>query len=241
MQDGDTDGHTDRPTDGRVAADDVTVIRIAGRSSTVQVDGLPGATFDVQGGTFVVADDGSIDVTPGSGKVHVVCAERSHVVISTASGAVRVHGHVADVRVMTSSGRVEIERSIDADVRTRSSSVHIGSCVNTCRVVSTSGTVRVADAREVGISTSSSSVEVGRTAVADVRTVSGTIRIGAAPSATVQATSMSGKVRVTLPAGIAATMRLSSRSGSIERGVPEGEGAVVEVSTSSGSIKVLPA
>ncbi|MFN6120350.1 MAG: hypothetical protein ACK5CE_12065 [Actinomycetes bacterium] len=64
--------------------DTAALVRITGRSPKVHVSGAPGAPFAVDGGSYVVQPDGSIDVTPGTGAVHV-----------TLPGAVFVKG-VAD-------------------------------------------------------------------------------------------------------------------------------------------------
>ena len=214
------------------------VVRVSGRSTRVELRGTPGDELSVEGGDAVVRDDGSIDITPSRSTVRIVCPEHTHVVLSTASGDVSVRGHVADVKVITSSGSVDIERAVDADVRTASGRVAIGACVHTCRVVTKSGRVSVGTAHDVGVSTASARVEVGHATVAAVQTVSGAVTVGCDAFARVTARSMSGKVDITLPEGSPATMRLSSRSGSIRRDVPDGEGATLEVQTASGAIRV---
>lgn len=216
------------------------VVRVSGRSTRVELRGTPGDELSVEGGDIVVNDDGSIDITPRASTVRIVCPEHTHVVLSTASGNVVVRGHVADVKVITGSGSVDIERAVDADVRTASGRVEIGACVHTCRVVSKSGRVSVGTAHDVGVSTASARVEVGRATVAAVQTVSGAVTVGCDAFARVTARSMSGKVELTLPEGSLATMRLSSLSGSIRRDVPDGEGATLEVQTTSGAIRVAP-
>lgn len=221
------------PTTRRnIAAMGTSTLRIAGRSTRVELEGRPGAELVVKGGRAEVRDDGTIEVTPTESRVQVTCPEHADVVISTASGSVRISGHVASLKVITASGKV------DVDVRTRSGSVSIDSCVNACRIVTSSGAVSVGDAHDVDVSTMSAKVRVGRTDLADVRTTSGSVVVGAGAWARVAARSMSGRVEIALPRGSAATMRLSSTSGRIERDVPEGEGATVDVSTMSGAIRV---
>ncbi|MFN8023241.1 MAG: DUF4097 family beta strand repeat-containing protein [Acidimicrobiales bacterium] len=215
-----------------------STLRIAGRSTRVELEGRPGAELVVKGGRAEVRDDGTIEVTPTESRVQVTCPEHADVVISTASGSVRISGHVASLKVITASGKVDVERAVDVDVRTRSGSVSIDSCVNACRIVTSSGAVSVGDAHDVDVSTMSAKVRVGRTDLADVRTTSGSVVVGAGAWARVAARSMSGRVEIALPRGSAATMRLSSTSGRIERDVPEGEGATVDVSTMSGAIRV---
>ncbi len=214
------------------------VVRVSGRATRVELRGTPGDDLSVDGGDVVVRDDGSVDITPRQSTVRIVCPEHTHVVLSTASGNVSVSGHVADVKVITISGSVDIERAVDADVRTASGRVAIGACVHTCRVVTKSGRVSVGTAHDVGVSTASARVEVGHATVAAVQTVSGAVTVGCDAFARVTARSMSGKVDITLPEGSPATMHLSSRSGAIRRDVPDGEGATLQVQTTSGAIRV---
>lgn len=223
----------------------MAVIRITGRSSRVDVTGVADAAVEVHGGTATTNDDGSIDIVAGSGRLRVTCPERSTVVVSTASGTVVAGGSIAELRALTSSGRVEIASAAEVDVRTRSGAVVVGTCSGVCRVTTSSGSVRVEEAREVTASSTSTKVVLGRVSVANVRTVSGTIEVGLDIGGRVDASSVSGKVRVRVPAGTAAKMRLTSRSGRITRDVPElDEGSVgctVDASTSSGTIEVRQA
>jgi hypothetical protein len=214
------------------------VVRVSGRSTRVELRGTPGDELLVDGGDVAVHDDGSVDITPRQSTVRITCPEHTHVVLSTASGNVSVRGHVADVKVITSSGSVDIERAVDADVRTASGRVAIGACVHTCRVVTKSGRVSVGTAHDVGVSSASARVEVGHATVAAVQTISGAVVVGCDAFARVTARSLSGKVDITLPEGSPATMRLSSRSGTIRREVPDGEGATLDVQTMSGAIRV---
>jgi DUF4097 and DUF4098 domain-containing protein YvlB len=215
-----------------------SVVRVSGRSTRVELRGAPGDELSVEGGEVSVQPDGSIDVEPRESTVRIVCPEHAHLVISTASGTVRVIGHVADVRVITQSGSVEIERAVDADVRTVSGRVVIEAVVHTCRVVTKSGKVSVGAVHDVAVSTASASVSVVRAAVASIQTVSGAVSVGCAALARVTARSMSGNVDISVPAGSPATMELTSTNGRIRRDVPDGEGATLEVQTVSGAIRV---
>lgn len=221
--------------------DTTSVIRIAARSARVDIDGMPGAELRVEGGTVEVQADGTVDVATGSGRVRVVCPDLATVVVSTTSGKVNVRGTVADVRVITQSGTVEVDRTGDADVRTSSGGVRIGASAGTCRVVTRSGTVRVEIAHELHVAAGSSKVDIGSVEVAHIRTVSGTVHVGTVATGRIDASTMSGKVRVRVPAGTAATARLRSRSGRIVNRVAEGEGSTIDVATSSGVIEVASA
>jgi DUF4097 and DUF4098 domain-containing protein YvlB len=214
------------------------LLRVAGRSTNVELRGVPGADLHVDGGDVIARDDGSVDITPRASTVRITCAEDVRATISTSSGRVRVHGHVADVRIITSSGEVVVERAVDIDVRTESGRVTVGECVHCCRVVTTSGTVSVTDAHDVGVSTTSARVEVGRAALAQVCTVSGTVSVGGESAARVQAKSISGGVTVTVPRGTAATTSLHSTSGTVHNDVELGDGAHLAITTMSGSIRV---
>ncbi len=237
-----TDGGTSMGTDaGAGTGDDAApqlVLRVSGRSTRVELRGDPGAPLSVEGGDVTQRADGSVDISPRASTVTIVCPENAQVVLSTASGNVSVRGHVADVKVITQSGSVVIERAVDADVRTMSGKVAIESCIHSCRVVTKSGRVSVGTAHDIGISTASARVDVGRATIAAVQTISGAVSLGCELFAQVLARTMSGTVDITVPAGSPATMRLTSTSGRIRSEVPSGEGATLEVRTMSGAIRV---
>ncbi len=215
------------------------VIRITGRSSKVTVSAAPGQVFSVEGGTYVVRDDGSIDVTPGTGAVDVKCSEHTVLVVSTASGAVTVTGPVRDLRAITSSGRVRADRIVDADVRTTSGPVEIRACEGTCRIVTRTGAVTVGDANDLSVTTTSARIRVGRVSRAALHSASGAVDVTATALAQVRVVTISGSVRITTPTGTAGTTRLVSRSGRVRNDVAPGEGVVIDATTGSGAIEVV--
>lgn len=215
-----------------------SVVRVAGRSTRIEIEGRPGATLSVDGGDTARRDDGSVEVVPSSSTVRIVCPEHTDMVVSTSSGRVVVRGHVASVKVMTTSGTVTIERTIDADVRTMSGKVEVDDCIHGCCVVTKSGHVTVGRAHDVSVSTSSARVDVGTADLATIHTTSGRIEVGGSPNARLRVQSLSGRVRITLPSDTAATTSLVSRSGSVCCDVPVGDGARVEATTTSGAIEV---
>ena len=88
----------------------------------------------------------ALDVSPitvdgKSSAVEVRVPEGTDLVIGTTSGRVTVEGRVGAVSVLTTSGRISIDRALSVDARTRSGRVHVGHAEGVCRIVSTSGTL----------------------------------------------------------------------------------------------------
>ncbi|MBI5089410.1 MAG: DUF4097 family beta strand repeat protein [Actinobacteria bacterium] len=215
------------------------VIRVTVRSVRVEVRAVPGAELSVEGGHVRRHDDGSYDITADRSHVSIVCAAGSSVTISTASGPVETEGPLGSVHVVTASGRVEVARADELEVRTVSARVEVGDCRGACRVTSKSGRIEVGTAGSVDLASTSGNVTVGRADLASVRTVSSRIEIGASAAARVSAHSISGRVEVRLLGTSPARLDLRSVSGGIERRVPEGEGgAHVEASSTSGAVVV---
>lgn len=214
------------------------MVRVTARTGRVELIGVAGAEVEVDGGTTTIGDDGGYDITSRTGTVRVTCPENAVVVVSTTTGAVRLRGHVADVRVITNTGKVEIERAIDVDVRTTTGAVAVGCCVHSCRVVTTSGKVVVDEADTVEVSTASARVRVGTAHTAQLHTLSGNVEVGGSAWSRLSAHTVSGNIDLQVPSGTAATMHLATRSGRVEREVPEGEGATVHAVSGSGNIRV---
>jgi DUF4097 and DUF4098 domain-containing protein YvlB len=216
------------------------IIRVAGRSSRVFVTAVDRDGVHVDGGRVQQQADGSFDVSPHAGsRIEIMCPQHSAVTISTASGSVSVDGEVGPLHVVTASGRVEVARAADLEVRTSSGRVEIGHCQHNCRVTTQSGRIEVGTSGGVELSSTAGRVTVSETGRAVVRTVSGRIEIGATAAATVQAHTISGRVHVNIAGQSPARMQLATTSGRIEREVPDGDGgAHIEVTTTSGSIAI---
>jgi DUF4097 and DUF4098 domain-containing protein YvlB len=216
------------------------VIRVAGRSSRVEVTAVADADVRVSGGTVQQSVDGSFDISgAGGSKIEIRCPEQSSITVSTSSGAVSIDGALHSVHVVTASGRVRVQQAADVEVRTSSGRVDVGSCRERCRVTTQTGTIEIGHAGAVELSSTGGKVSVEHTDRAVVRTVSGRIELGATAHSSVEAHSMSGKIEVRVAGTAPARMRLTSTSGRIENELPEGDsGSHIEVTTTSGSIAI---
>ncbi|MGD9996930.1 MAG: DUF4097 family beta strand repeat-containing protein [Ilumatobacteraceae bacterium] len=214
-------------------------IRITVRSARVDVRAVTGADLAVEGGHVTRHRDGAVDVTSSRSAIEVVCPAGSSVTVSTASGSVTTRGRLGVVRVVTASGRVEVEHAEEIEIRTVAGRVEVGECAGSCRVTSKSSRIEVGTANVVELSSTSGRVSVRQADLASARTVSSRIEIGATSAARVSAHTISGRVEVRVLGRLPARMHLHSRTGAVERKVPEGEGgAHIEASSTSGSIVV---
>jgi DUF4097 and DUF4098 domain-containing protein YvlB len=213
-------------------------ISIASRSGRVHVSSAPHGDVAVRGGTFTT-DDGTVRVDGGaSSRVEVTCPEGSDVVVAAMSGRVVLDGVFGDVRVTTSSGRVEIGRAASVDARSASGAIAVAECSGECRCVSKSGRIEVGGAATLVADTTSGRVVADRVRGADVHTGTGRVRVVTAATGPVTVRTVSGAVEVVVPAGSAPRARLVSTSGRISSDCPTGDGPAVDVETVSGRIEL---
>jgi len=216
-------------------------LTISSRSGAVRVVAGHDESLAVQGATAVVGSDGAVDIratSPGRGRIVVRCPAGSDVTIGTGSGRVETTGPLGTVRIVTQSGRVEVEHAHRAEVRATSGRVTVGSCDTSCKVVTKSGRVHVGRSGTVDIAVVSGLVRVGSVGGATVQSVSGAIRVDGMDGAHIAVRSMTGSVEVTLPAGCGPVLSVRSATGRIRCAVPDGDDGVLDVETSSGSIRV---
>lgn len=233
-------------------------VTVTSRTRRVSVDAAgEGGIVQVEGGQARALPDGSFEVRgdrTGSGTIVVRCPPGSHVSVGTLTGPVETHGPLGEVRIVTETGKIRVERAERVDARTRSGSVDVRWCAGECRLVTASSHVEVGSAGSVSIASQSGSVAAGSIGGGQVRTVSGSIHIGLAtdpsPASGLRVMSTSGGVEITVPQGSAHVARLTSSSGRIRSAVPSsavpssgepGESpaaAAIEVRTTSGSIRV---
>jgi DUF4097 and DUF4098 domain-containing protein YvlB len=222
------------PEDGN----DALRVRIETRSASVHVEAVDGAALAVRGGDVVWEADGSAVVKGSSKRLDVRVPPGADVIVGTASGSVDVRGPVGSVRISSKSGSIDVERAAAVDARTHSGSVRVKHCDDECRVVVTSGSVRIGRAGRASVSCVSGTVHADDVDAAEVKNVSGTTEIGARATGRVAVRSVSGTVRVSVPAGRAPATRLKSVSGRIRKDCDSGTDGEVDVKTVSGSIRV---
>jgi DUF4097 and DUF4098 domain-containing protein YvlB len=214
-------------------------LRITRRSGKVHVVAEPGSSLAVDGGTFVENADGTVDVrSVQSGVLEVRCPTGSDLTISTASGAVDVEGDAGSVKVTTKSGNLSIERATAVDARGASGRVKVGVCTGRCHVVFVSSNVRIDEAAQAVVATVSGNIELGSVDDAEVKTVSGNISLGANKGGRLAARSISGAVKISLPAGSRPATRLKAVSGHVRNECEPGHDGEVRAATVSGAISV---
>jgi DUF4097 and DUF4098 domain-containing protein YvlB len=214
-------------------------LRITRRSGKVRVVAVPGSGLEVDGGTYVLNDDGTVDVrAQGSSVLEVHCPIGSDLTISTASGAVDVEGDAGSVKVTTKSGNLSIERATAVDARGASGKVEVGVCTGDCHVVFVSSNVHIGEAAKATVATVSGNIDVGEADVAEVKTVSGNIAVGGSAGARVAARSISGSVKISVPEGSRPATRLKAVSGHVRCDCESGHDGEVRAATVSGAISV---
>lgn len=180
-------------------------MRISSTDHRVEVVAEERGDVAVEGRAHVAKTGATWTVDRVRGRVTVRMPIGSDVVVGTTSGRVEVRGRAGDVAVVTESGRIEIEHARSVDARSDSSRVEVGRVDGTCRVRSVAGRVAVRSCGDADVATRS-----GRIELPDVHgtvrshCVSGRIEVGLASAHDVDAETVSGRVSVSLPAGVRA-------------------------------------
>jgi DUF4097 and DUF4098 domain-containing protein YvlB len=215
-------------------------LHISNRSGSIRVTAVPGATLDVDGGEIDTDPEGGLHVRGrrGSSPIDVTCPEGSDLVIGTVSGRVEVEGPAGAVKVATVSGKIDIERAAEIDVRTKSGNVTVGTCAGDCNVVVTSSNVTVGEAGRASVATVSGRIAVEKLDDARVKTVSGTVELGARGGGQVHVQSVSGNVEVSLPPDRQPSTSLKSFSGRIKCDCENGDDGEIRIKSISGAIRV---
>ncbi len=223
-------------------------ISVTSRSGRVEVFAEDRADLEVEGAARAGSerDDAGEQVVVESTHEHVVvrCPQGTEVSVGTLSGRVVMTGELGSVRITTSSGRVDVGATTSLDVRTRSGRIGAGPCRGVIRARSTSGRVIVESADQCDVTTTSGTIVVGPVHEATVRSTSGRVELALERGGSVAARTVSGRVEVTVVAGVEPELRLRSISGRITF-PPESETVAasdrvgtIGVDTISGRIKV---
>ncbi|HXK34415.1 MAG TPA: DUF4097 family beta strand repeat-containing protein [Dehalococcoidia bacterium] len=221
-------------------------LRLQSRSGAVEVIAEPREDVEVEGHdveSLLDAGGSTLRIRAGRGhkKMLVRCPRGTDVVVGTMSGGVRLAGDFGRVSVTTMSGSIEVDEAEEVDARCGPGEIRIGRCAGHCRLSTASGSI---EAREVGscaVQTLSGGVRIGMVnGKLRARTVSGRIEATTRGGGPVQVQSVSGRVRIGLPAGVAVSPRFKTISGKVRSAFPKGDDIVVEGMTVSGSIELVP-
>jgi len=214
-------------------------LRITRRSGKVRVVAEAGATFAVEGGSFVLGEDGVVDIRAvGGSELAVRCPAGSDLTISTSSGAIEVLGDAGSVKVTTKSGSLTIERAAAVNARGASGRVNIGICRGECHVVLVSSNVSIREAGRAVVATVSGNIEVDAVDDADVKTVSGHIVLGGRGGGRLAARSISGALKFSVPPNSRPATHLRVVSGRVRCECEPGNDGEIRAKSVSGSISV---
>lgn len=222
---------------GDAAAERDIALDIATRSGAVVVWARPIARAEVLHGSAEIQPDGVVR-SSGSGRVEIACPEGSDVVIGSSSGRIECHGPLGRVAATGQSGRITIDDASEIDVRTSSGRVVIGQCAGTCRVAVSSGSVKIESAGSIDVTLASGSLVVAAVGDVVVRAGSGRVHLGLLRASSVDVCTVSGRVSVTLPPGVAPQQRFVTRSGRVRSEIEPGLDGSLTIETISGTIKV---
>jgi DUF4097 and DUF4098 domain-containing protein YvlB len=214
---------------------------VTSRSGRVEVSAEPRADIEVEGArrAELERDEGGEHLLVSGTNEHIVvrCPIATDIVIGTLSGRVELTGRLGAVRITTSSGQVKVAEAASVDVRTRSGTLRVSRCEGAVRAQSTSARVDIEEAAQLDAETASGAITVGSIDDATVRSTSGRVELGFNGSGSIAARTVSGRVEISVPAGVHPEMALHAVSGRIDS-IEPGHDGTVAVDTVSGRIRV---
>ena len=190
----------------------------------------------VQGDASVRTNGSRTTVESRGDRILVRVPAGADLVIGTTSARVDVDGPAGRVAVVTESGRITVEEATSADIRTRSARVKVGRTSAECCVRSSSGRVTIGECGSAEATTKSGRIVV-LAANGPVRAhcVSGRVEVGLMAPGDIDAETVSGEIRITVPAGVGV---LTGDGLSVRTLWPDGAEASVNARTVSGRVDV---
>ncbi|MEX2226221.1 MAG: DUF4097 family beta strand repeat-containing protein [Dehalococcoidia bacterium] len=222
-------------------------LRLQSRSGKVLViaearEDIEVETDDVE--TRVEDGGGALMVRSGRGGTKTLTVRApidTDVQVGTQSGSVRMQGKLGAISITTMSGDIEVDDAEELDARSLSGKVTVGRCRGRCRLNAVSGRIYGGDVDTAYAQSVSGSIKFDRV-LGDVRakTVSGSIDLNALGDGVIALKTISGKMRIVLPAGTEPHTLFKTR-GSVRCDFAEGRDCRIEAHSLSGSIEVVPA
>jgi len=195
-----------------------------------------GPETDATGRVSIAAGKG------GSASMVVRCPAGTDLAVGTISGNVSLQGQFGAVRVTTVSARVEVDRADELDVRSISGDIAVERCTVQCVLHTKSGKTLIGVARNARVSTISGRIHIDATSgTVHAQTVSGNVELGTQRDGDVSVQTMSGSVRVEVPANVRPHTKLRSLSSRPKLECEEGDDCRIKVQSLSGRIEVVPA
>lgn len=179
----------------------MTAVRISNGNGRVRVIAEDRDDVAVDGGTTDEAD-GLTTVTSHSDRVVVRVPIGTDVVVGTSSGRITVDGSVGALAATTESGRIEIESARTVDARAETGAITVEHAVEMCRARANTGRIEVGRSGAADVSTTTGRIELKQVdGPVHAHCVSGRIRIEMLAPHDVDADTVSGSVRVSMPSG----------------------------------------
>jgi DUF4097 and DUF4098 domain-containing protein YvlB len=163
-----------------------------------------------------VPQESAVSLSTGSGHIETL-GRLGEVKAESGSGAIHLEAG-SEVRARAGSGEIAIMRaSGSVDAKTGSGRVKVGKVGANARIATASGHVEIDEASgSAWLTTASGHIEIGRAGDAlDAIASSGNVLVHHADHGRVNARSMSGRVSVGVPKGVAALLDISTMSGSV--------------------------
>jgi DUF4097 and DUF4098 domain-containing protein YvlB len=218
----------------------VDVLRITTTSGGVLIVAEQRAEIDIAGGRLVEGHR-ERTVRGGSEALTVRVPLRSDVVIGTASGAVELQGELGNVSVTTASGHIRADDVASIDARTASGSLEVQTSRGNARLKTGGSRVRLHTVDgELRVATISGKVQIEHaSALVSIRTVSGDVDLELAATGGATVETISGDVRIVVPAGLHPSARLRTISGTRHVACEAGEDLEIAARSVSGDLSVL--
>ena len=177
----------------------------------------------------------------GSGRLDIRCPAGTDVVAGAVSGKVELRGRLGEVRVITVSGSIDVERAESLDARSISGSITVEHCSGRCRLQTKSGRVTCKIAGDAQLSTMSGKIELTEaTGSVRAQSTSGKVQVATQGKGDVAVQTLSGAVTVAVPEGVRPAAKLRSMTGRPRCDCEEGDDVKISVQTMSGKIEVVP-
>lgn len=216
-------------------------VRVSSDSGRVTVVAEDRTDVLVTRGVATTDDDPNRMQVAGANGVEARVPHGTDVVVGAGSGRVRLQGPLGAVSVTAESGRVGIERAERVDVRVASGRVDIDHCEGLCRVISKSGRTTIGSAGPTDVMVDSGAIVAHRVAgPARLKTTSGRIDVALPGAFDVEAESVSGRIRISVPPDVHPEITLSS-NGRTSVGVEPGRDCTIRARSVSGRLEIPPA
>ncbi len=187
------------------AARQITV-RISSRSDRLRVVAEAREDVVVEGDAIVQRDGSCTTIDSTGRRIVVRVPVGADLVIGTTTARVEVEGPVGQIAIVTKSGRVSVADATSVDIRTSSARVDVGRTSDECCVRTSSGRVEIGACGSADVTTKSGRIVVqAANGPVKAHCVSGRVEVGLMAPDDVAAETVSGRIHVTVPHGVAVT------------------------------------